>query len=117
MIKTTHIKKSSVLLLMSSILCFTITSCLNGVLLIPITVARFQFEVVKDSDGKHVKFINLSENAQNCQWYFENAEPATSSEFNPGEVVFKNSGTFQVRLKVSNKNGTSSEISKAVTIN
>lgn len=115
MIKISHMKKSIVLLI--SILSITIISCLNGVLLIPITAARFEFEVVKNSDGKSMRFINLSENAQNFQWYFENAEPATSNQFNPGEVVFKSSGTFQVRLKVSSKNGTMSEISKAVTIN
>lgn len=110
-------KKNSLLFLLLSFVSITITSCLNGVLLIPITAARFEFELVKNSDGKHMRFINLSQNAQNCQWYFENAEPATSNQFNPGEVVFKNSGTFQVRLKVSNKNGTESEIAKAVTIN
>lgn len=97
-----------------TILMFFLTSCLEEQLLE--AKADFQFTEVSVQDGKNVVFTNLSKNAEIFEWTFENGSPQTSTLFNPGQVKFTLVGTHQIKLKVSNKDGSTSETIKTVTI-
>lgn len=66
---------------------------------------------VNNSDvcaGKTVKFTNYSsENVTNFLWEFEGGLPSTSIESEP-EVLYENTGIYNVKLKVSNIFGADS---------
>lgn len=61
-------------------------------------------------------FNNLSTGGESFEWTFEGGLPASSSKFDPGQVKYIQSGTFLVKLKVSNKDGSISESSKNIII-
>lgn len=93
---------------------FTFLSCLKEEILI--ANADFLFEETITSSGKLVTFTNLSTNGEQYEWTFENGTPATSTEFNPGQVSFTIAGTHTIKLKVSNKDGSVSEIEKQIEV-
>lgn len=96
------------------VLLFTFLSCLKEEILI--ANADFLFEETITSSGKILTFTNLSTNGEQYEWTFENGTPATSIEFNPGQVSFTITGTQTIKLKVSNKDGSVSEIEKQIEV-
>ncbi|MEM6265155.1 MAG: M43 family zinc metalloprotease [Bacteroidota bacterium] len=56
--------------------------------------------------GVRVRFQDASTNTPSSwQWSFQGGTPATSTQRNP-EVVYNSTGTFDVRLTVTNQNGS-----------
>ena len=78
--------------------------------------ADFTFIETTIPTGKKVTFQNLSTNAEQFTWTFENGTPLNSNKFNPGEVIFSTSGNHKVKLVVTNKDGSKSEIEKEIII-
>lgn len=63
-----------------------------------------------------VTFNNTSTGGETFLWTFQGGEPSTSTKKTPGEVIYKTAGTFNVRLEVSNFDGSQRVIEKKVTI-
>ena len=67
-------------------------------------IANFEADKTKIFENETVIFSNLSEKATAWEWYFEGGTPETSIEQNPA-VLYKNSGTFSVKLTAINDFG------------
>ncbi|HEX8575100.1 MAG TPA: PKD domain-containing protein [Flavobacterium sp.] len=93
---------------------FFLYSCLTEEVLV--ANADFLIEEIITSSGKTATFTNLSTNGEVFEWTFENGTPATSNQFNPGQVSFTVAGTHTIKLKVANKDGSVSEIEKQITV-
>jgi len=69
--------------------------------------AKFDVEVV-DNDYSvpvYVKINNKTEGADTFEWTFEDGEPATSTDRNPGTIIYKSAGNHTISLKASNRDG------------
>ena len=64
--------------------------------------ANFEADVTEIFTSQTVHFTDLSENATTWEWYFEGGTPKSSSEQNP-VVLYENTGTFSIKLKVFNE--------------
>lgn len=63
-----------------------------------------------------VSIINQTEGADTFEWTFEGGEPSSSSDENPGTIVYKTAGTYTLRLKASNIDGSTGTFEKEITI-
>ncbi|OMQ09531.1 PKD domain-containing protein [[Flexibacter] sp. ATCC 35103] len=54
--------------------------------------------------------------ADKYEWTFEGGNPATSSQKNPGEILYSKQGTYTIKLIATNADGESNEFSKTVVI-
>lgn len=54
--------------------------------------------------------------ADSYEWTFEGGSPSNSNLKNPGEVLYDKQGTYTIKLKATNVDGESKEISKTVVI-
>ena len=68
-------------------------------------VAGFTASATEITTGGTVQFTDQSQNAQTFAWTFEGGTPATSTAKNP-LVTYSNSGSFNVKLTVSNTSGS-----------
>jgi hypothetical protein len=66
--------------------------------------ADFSYEIVNDNFTVPVKIkvTNNSSGGNQYKWTFENGTPATSEKRDPGEVVFNNAGSFNIKLETWN---------------
>ncbi len=80
--------------------------------------ADFSFDSIGNNTNSPAFFAfnNKSTGGETFEWTFEGAQPLTSTSFNPGQVKYSLAGTFNVKLKVSNKDGSVSEITKMITV-
>ena len=80
--------------------------------------ADFSFEPIGTNSNSPAFFVfnNKSTGGETYEWTFEGAQPLTATSFNPGQVKYSLAGTFNVKLKVSNKDGSVSEITKTITV-
>jgi len=69
-------------------------------------VANFEANKTEIEEGDYVHFTDLSLNATAWEWHFEGGTPETSTEQNP-VVSYHNIGAFDVKLTVSNNEGSS----------
>jgi len=69
--------------------------------------AHFEVEVQENDYSVPVlaKITNLTEGADTYLWTFEGGQPATSTDKNPGRVVFNTGGAHTISLKASNRDG------------
>lgn len=104
-------KKYQLSILFLLLLCI---GCLQEELLV--AKADFVFEETITSSGKIAIISNLSTGGETFEWTFENGNPSSSSEFNPGQISFTTPGTHILKLKVSNRDGSVSEIEKNITV-
>jgi PKD repeat protein len=91
-----------------------LSSCLKEEMLV--AKSDFTFQIKNSNNASFITFSNLSSGGETFEWIFEGGLPATSSQFNPGEVKYTLSGTYNITLKVSNKDGSVSELVKTVSI-
>lgn len=63
-----------------------------------------------------VKIDNKITGADQYKWTFEGGSPATSSQKNPGEILYSKQGTYTIKLVATNVDGESNEFSKTVII-
>ena len=108
-------ERNALKILFRSFFVLLFASCLKEELLK--AEANFQFTEIPITDGKKAVFSNLSKNADTFEWTFENGIPASSTKFSPGEVKFTIKGTHLITLKVANREGSVTQITKSITIN
>ena len=66
--------------------------------------ADFNYEIVNNSFTVPVKIklTNNSSGGNKYKWTFEGGTPATSDKRDPGEVVFNEAGSYNIKLETSN---------------
>jgi len=60
-----------------------------------------EFSVTTDNDNLTATFARLFANGEDFNWSFPGATPASSTDANPGEVVFPATGNYDVTLNVT----------------
>jgi PKD repeat protein len=63
-----------------------------------------------------IKIDSKITGADTYQWTFEGGSPSTSNSKNPGEILYDKQGTYTIKLKASNADGESKEVTKTVVI-
>ena len=63
-----------------------------------------------------IKIDSKITGADTYEWTFEGGSPSTSNLKNPGEIQYDKQGTYTIKLKATNVDGESKEISKTVVI-
>lgn len=63
-----------------------------------------------------IKIDSKITGADTYEWIFEGGNPSTSNLKNPGEIQYDKQGTYSIKLKATNADGESKEISKTVVI-
>ena len=63
-----------------------------------------------------IAITNQSTGADTFEWTFEGAEPASSTDENPGTIVYSAPGTYPLKLTVSNVDGSVDSIEKEITV-
>ena len=71
--------------------------------------------LVNDFAPASVSIENLTVGASSFEWTFEGGVPETSSEKNPGEILFDSAGTHKITLTVNNGRETFTS-SKSITL-
>lgn len=69
--------------------------------------AGFRAEVVNDNYSVPVlvKINNSTSGAESYAWTMTGADPASSTELNPGTLQYNNPGTYTIHLEATNQNG------------
>lgn len=70
----------------------------------------------KESVPVILKIDSKITGADTYEWTFEGGSPSTSNLKNPGEILYDKQGTYTIKLRASNADGESKEISKTVLI-
>ncbi len=80
--------------------------------------ASFNITFVGDdiSVPVQVSIINQTVGADTFEWTFAGGEPSSSSDENPGAIVYKTAGTYTLLLKASNIDGSTGIFEKEITI-
>ncbi|MFO7828231.1 MAG: PKD domain-containing protein [Bacteroidales bacterium] len=92
---------------------FTFTACDDDDdVVIEDPIASFQYDI-SDDNALEVMFTNYSQNASTYAWDFGDGE--TSTEESPTHV-FTESGTYTVKLTVTNTAGVTDDVSKDITL-
>ncbi len=60
-----------------------------------------EFVVTTNNDNLTATFDRLFANGENFNWSFPGASPASSTDANPGEIVFPAAGDYDVTLNVT----------------
>ena len=63
-----------------------------------------------------VSITNQSTGADAFEWTFEGAEPTSSSDENPGTIVYNTAGTYTITLEASNIDGSTNTFEKTITV-
>ena len=85
----------------------TLVACIDEVAL-PVAV-DFQAEIVNGDNSApvRVKITNDTEGADTYKWTFEGGNPSTSSDRNPGTIIYEQEGEYTIVLEASNRDGSS----------
>ncbi|MFT5667341.1 MAG: PKD repeat protein, partial [Vicingaceae bacterium] len=79
------------------------------------------FEVISKQNDFTIPALvglnNMTFGAETYSWTFEGAEPSTSTKRNPGVIVYRNAGTFTIRMQADNFDGISQVVEKKIVIN
>ncbi len=59
---------------------------------------------------------NQSTGADTFEWTFEGAEPSSATDENPGTIVYTTAGTYSIKLKVSNVDGSEDVMEQSITV-
>lgn len=70
----------------------------------------------KESVPVIIKIDNKVSGADTYEWTFEGGSPSASNLKNPREILYDKQGTYTIKLRASNADGESKEISKTVVI-
>ncbi|MBZ0243463.1 MAG: PKD domain-containing protein, partial [Bacteroidales bacterium] len=83
-----------------------------------VLIADFTASTYHVPKGESVDFTNTSfgQNIVSYEWTFEGGTPATSSEENPQNITYNETGSFDVQLKITNADGDTSLVLKAELI-
>jgi PKD repeat protein len=77
-------------------------------------IADFTASAYSIAKGESINFSNTSygQNIVSYEWIFEGGEPATSTVENPQNIVYNETGNFDVQLTITDSDGESSTILK-----
>ena len=80
--------------------------------------ADFKIAFVNEDPSVPVQIAitNQSTGGDTFEWTFEGAAPSSSSNENPGTIMYKKAGTYTIKLTVSNVDGSRDHIEKNVKI-
>lgn len=96
---------------------FILLSCSKEVAL-PISA---DFEVISKQNNFTIPAVvsinNSTVGAESYSWTFEGAEPATSTKKKPGDIVYRNAGTYTIKMQAENFDGIKQIVEKKITIN
>jgi len=69
--------------------------------------ADFEVEVLDNDYSVPVRVMihNKAEGADTFQWTFEGGKPATSTDRNPGTIMYARAGEYAISMKASNRDG------------
>lgn len=90
-------------------------SLIQDVQLVPgVLIADFTASAYQVPKGETVDFTNASygQNIVSYEWTFEGGTPATSSQENPQNIAYNETGAFDVQLKITNADGDTSLVIK-----
>ncbi|GAB3954037.1 hypothetical protein GCM10028805_38790 [Spirosoma harenae] len=94
---------------------FILTGCYKEIAL-PVT-ASFDYQVSNNfTIPATVVLTNTSTGGESFTWTFAGGDPATSTKKSPGEIVYKQPGTYTIRLEARNFDGQQSVVEKKITI-
>ena len=63
-----------------------------------------------------VEITNQSTGADTFEWTFTGAEPASSTDENPGTIVYDTAGAYTISLTASNVDGSTDTFQKSITV-
>lgn len=63
-----------------------------------------------------IKIESKITGADTYEWTFEGGSPSTSNSKSPGEILYDKQGTYSIKLRASNADGESKEVTKTVVI-
>jgi PKD repeat protein len=63
-----------------------------------------------------IAITNQSTGADMFAWTFEGAEPGSSTDENPGTIVYNTAGNYTLKLTASNVDGSTESIQKEITV-
>lgn len=75
-----------------------------------------EFKNADESVPVYIVIQNLSKGADTYEWQFEGGSPATSSDKEPGEILYSQPGTYKIKLTVSNIDGEKDVFEKEIDI-
>jgi PKD repeat protein len=80
--------------------------------------ANFKAEIVNDTYSVPVlvKINNSTSGAENYAWTMTGANPASSTERNPGTLQYNNPGTYTIHLEATNQNGGKDRRDTTITV-
>ena len=90
-------------------------SLIQDVQLMPgVLIADFTASTYQVPKGETVDFTNASygQNIVSYEWTFEGGTPSTSSDENPQNIKYNETGIFDVQLKITNADGDTSLVLK-----
>lgn len=81
-------------------------------------VASFSTVFVNSDESIPVQIgvTNKSTGADTFVWTFTGGEPSSSSDENPGTIVYNTAGTYTIQLTASNIDGSSDTFEKTITV-
>ncbi|MDA3943396.1 MAG: M14 family zinc carboxypeptidase [Bacteroidetes bacterium] len=88
---------------------------IHDVQLVPgLLIADFTASAYQIPKGETVDFINASygQDIASYEWIFEGGEPATSTAENPQNIMYAETGSFDVQLTITNGDGETSMVLK-----
>lgn len=77
-------------------------------------IADFTASAYSIAKGESIDYTNTSygQNIVSYEWIFEGGEPATSTDENPQNIVYNETGSFDVQLTITDNDGETSSILK-----
>jgi len=99
---------------MAWVLPLLLSACLQEEV-VPVAV-RFDYQVINNDYSMPVAIAltNRTTGAENFHWTFEGGDPAASDDFSPGVVMFRQPGTYTLRLEAWSEDDRQT---KEITIN
>lgn len=92
------------------------TACYEETAL-PVAVSfSTEFVGADESVPVQVDITNQSTGADTFEWTFTGAEPASSTDENPGTIVYNTAGTYTIELTVANVDGSTDTQTKSITV-
>ncbi|OXA93955.1 PKD domain-containing protein [Flavobacterium hercynium] len=98
------------------LLCIVITSCYQETSILIEGDFTTSYVNGDESVPVTIKIDNKVTGADTYKWEFEGGRPATSSEKNPGEVLYEKQGSYGIKLHLTNVDGEIRDISKTIEI-
>ncbi|PAM94901.1 hypothetical protein B4N84_10670 [Flavobacterium sp. IR1] len=98
------------------LLCIVITSCYQETSILIEGDFTTSYVNGDESVPVTIKIDNKVTGADTYKWEFEGGSPGTSSEKNPGEILYEKQGSYSIKLHLTNVDGEIQDITKIIEI-